>query len=161
MVVYVWTAFLMVFYAANLPFCLAVDIDTQRQEVVLVGVGLFAPPKRLHPPDFHPGGPPPRLPRGAMLRAALALLKRVQIHGEATLCAGDAALTAILSGAVMALTLGRVRALPDFSEGPVRARAHGMVSVKPGHIMLAALVWAQAVISGRISVWKSMRSRAL
>ncbi len=160
MIVYFWTAFLMVFYASNLPFCLAVDIDTQRQEAIRVGVGVFIPPKRLHPPSFPAAGPRPALPRGATLRALIVLVKHIQIRGEASLCAGDAALTALLSGAVIALSLGRVRTLPDFSAGPIHARLYGMVSVKPGHIMLAALVWAQEEISGRISTWKNMRLRA-
>jgi hypothetical protein len=38
MVVYVWTAFLIVFYAANLPFCLLLDVDTGRETAVVAGV---------------------------------------------------------------------------------------------------------------------------
>lgn len=160
MVVYVWTAFLMTFYAANLPLTLVVDVDTGRDRPLQVGVGVFARPKKLRVPKARKKMRVPGVPRGALLRAAFSLLKRIRFHGEATLCAGDAALTALLSGALMALTLGRVRVSPDFSVGPLRARFSGMVSLKPGHIMLVALVWAQEEISGRIIAWRSMRSRA-
>ncbi len=161
MVVYVWAAFLVLFYAANLPVLLVIDIDTRRQGAVRVGVGVFAAPASLAVPA---GGRPRRgIPRldGAAIRALLTLLGRVRFRGSLDLCAGDAALTALIAGAVAALSLGRVRALPDFSCGPVRARFRGMVTLKPGHIMLAALVWARLEISGRLNTWKGMRSRAL
>lgn len=162
MVVYVWTAFLIVFYAANLPFCLLLDVDTGRETAVVAGVGVFLPPRHLNPPGFpRIGRRDAKAPRGALLRAALVLLRRIRFHGDFALCAGDAAATALISGAVLTLTLGHVRVFPDFSTGPLRVRFRGMVSVKPGHIMLAALAWAQEVISGRISTWKSMRLRAL
>lgn len=162
MVVYVWAALLMTFYAANLPLTLTVDIDTQRDQPLQVGVGVFVRPKRLHAPKSRSGKTHiPGVPRSTALRAILYLLRHTKFSGEATLCAGDAALTAILSGALIALTLGRVRVAPDFSDGPLRARFSGMVSIKPGHIMGVALVWARNEISGRVNAWKNMRSRAL
>jgi len=162
MVVYVWTAFLMMFYAANLPLTLVVDVDTARDQPLQVGVGVFARPKRLHAPKKHQGKTRiPGIPRKTALRAILYMLRHTHFQGEASLCAGDAALTALLSGALVALTLNHVRVVPDFSTGPLRARFSGMVSAKPGHIIGVAFVWAQEEISGRISAWKSMRSRAL
>ena len=161
MVVYIWTAFVMMFYAANLPFCLVVDLDTRREVPVRVGVGVFLPPKHLRSPGAMPATGRVMLPRGAMMHSILGLLRRTRFRGDASLCLGDAAMTAVLSGALMALTLGRVRVHPDFSTGPVSARFHGMVYVKSGHIMLAALHWAQEEISGRIDKWKRIRLRAL
>lgn len=161
MVVYVWTAFVMMFYAANLPFCLVVDLDTTREVPVWVGVGVFLPPKHLRPPGALPAPGGAGLPRGPLLHSIFYLLRRIRFHGDASLCLGDAALTALFSGALMALTLGRVRVYPDFSTGPISARFRGMVYVKPGHIMLAALHWAQEEISGRIDIWRRTRLRAL
>jgi hypothetical protein len=162
MVVYVWTALLMMFYAANLPLTLVVDVDTARDQPVQVGIGVFVRPKKLHKPKDHSGKTHiPGIPRKTALRASLYMLRHSRFEGEACLCAGDAALTAILSGALMALTLGGVRVCPDFSDGPLRARLSGMVTIKPGHIMGVAFVWARNEISGRINAWKSMRSRAL
>ena len=162
MVVYVWTAFLMMLYAANLPLKLVVDVDTARDEPLQVGVGVFVRPKKLHKPRSGSGKTHiPGVPRTTLLRAALYILRHAHFQGRAILCAGDAALTAILSGAVMALTLGSVRVMPDFSVGPLRFRFNGMLSIKPGHIMGVALVWARNEISGRISAWKNMRLRAL
>ncbi len=152
----------MTFYAANLPLRLVVDVDTERDEPLKVGVGVFARPKKLRAPRGRPGKARiPGVPWSTLLQALLYILRHSLFQGEASLCAGDAALTAIFSGALMALTLGSVRVAPDFSAGPLRFRFTGMLSIIPGHIMLAALVWARNEISGRISAWKSMRSRAL
>jgi len=162
MVVYVWTALLMALYAANLPLKLVVDVDTARDDPLQVGVGVFSRPKKLHKPKSHSGKTHiPGVPRATAFQAILYVVRHSLFQGEANLCAGDAALTAIFSGALMALTLGSVRVVPDFSDGPLRLRFSGMLSIKPGHIMLVALAWARNEISGRISAWKSMRSRAL
>jgi hypothetical protein len=162
MVVYVWTAFLMMFYAANLPLTLAIDVDTQREQPLQVGVGVFVRPKKLHEPKNRSGKTHiPGVPGTTVVREFIYILKHTHFQGEASLCAGDAALTAILSGVLMMLTLGSVRVIPDFSLNPLRFRFSGMVSIKPGHIMGVAFVWARNEISGRINAWKSMRSRAL
>ncbi len=162
MVVYVWTAFLMMLYAANLPLKLVVDVDTTRDEPLQVGVGVFVRPKKLHEPKKRSGKTHiPAISRSAVFRSIVYVFRHTQFQGKASLCAGDAALTAILSGALMALTLGKVHVTPDFSDGPLRLRFSGMLSIKPGHIMGVALVWARNEISGRINAWKSMRSRAL
>lgn len=162
MVVYVWTAFLMMLYAANLPLKLVVDVDTARDEPLQVGVGVFVRPKKLYEPKKRSGKTHvPGIPRTTAFRAIVYVIRHSHFQGDASLCAGDAALTAILSGALAALTLGSVRVAPDFSAGPLRLRFHGMLSIKPGHIMLVALVWARNEIGGRINAWKSMRSRAL
>jgi hypothetical protein len=162
MVVYVWTAFLMMFYAANLPLKLVVDVDTARDQPLQVGVGVFVRPKKLHMPKNRSGKTHvPGIPRTTAFRAILYVIRHSHFQGSASVCAGDAALTAILSGALMALTLGSVRVMPDFSDGPLRLQFHGMLSIKPGHIMGVAFVWARNEISGRISAWKNMRLRAL
>lgn len=162
MVVYVWTALLMIFYAANLPLTLAVDVDTARDQPLQVGVGVFVRPKKLRAPKSQSGTTHiPGIPGKTALHEILYLMRHTQFQGEACLCAGDAALTAILSGALMTLTLGSIHVRPDFSDGPLRARFSGMVSLKPGHIMGIAFIWARNEISGRISAWKSIRSRAL
>jgi hypothetical protein len=161
MVVYVWTALLMMFYAANLPFCLVIDADIRREDPVRVGLGVFLPPKHLRPPGARRASGGSKLPRGPLLHSFFYLLRRTRFRGEASLCLGDAATTALVSGAVMALTLGRVRVHPDFSTGPIAARFRGMVYVKTGHIMLAALNWAQEEISGRVNLWRRTRLRAL
>ena len=162
MVVYVWTAFLMMFYAANLPLKLVVDVDTARDQPLQVGVGVFVRPKKLHKPKSRSGKTHiPGIPRTTIFREIVYVIRHSHFQGNANLCAGDAALTAVLSGALMALTLGSVCVTPDFSDGPLRLRFRGMLSIKPGHIMGVAFVWARNEISGRISAWKSMRSRAL
>jgi hypothetical protein len=162
MIVYLWTAFLMIFYASNMPLTLAVDVDTARDQPLKVGVGIFMRPKKLHAPKSHAGKAHiPGIPRATALHGILYIFRHIHFQGEACLNAGDAALTAILSGALMALTLGRVRVVPDFSTEPLRLRFNGMVSIKPGHIMGVALVWAREEISGRINTWRSTRSRAL
>lgn len=160
MVVYVWTALVMMFYAVNLPFCLVIDADTRREDPVRVGVGVFMPPKRLRAPGAHRGSGGGKRLRGPLLHSIFYLFRHTRFRGDASLCLGDAATTALVSGAVMALTLGRVRVHPDFSTGPIGAIFRGMVYVKSGHIMLAALNWAQEEISGRINLWKRTRLRA-
>ncbi len=161
MIVYLWTAFLMVFYASNVPLTLAVDVDTAREQPVKVGVGVFVRPKTLRAPKSHKGKTRiPGIPRATATRELFYLVRHVRFHGEAVLCAGDAALTAILSGAMMALTLGHVRVAPDFSDEKPRLCFSGMLSLKPGHIMGVALVWAREEISGRINTWRSTRSKA-
>ena len=77
---------------------------------------------------------------------------------------GDAAVTALVCGGISAIghtlrgIFGRkisVGLTPDFSGGSLRAELHGMISVRVGHIMLAALLGALEYGSGRLKSWTS------
>lgn len=82
---------------------------------------------------------------------------------------GDAALTALVCGGLTALGTAlrcasgrdvRLNLTPDFSGGPLRAELNGMISVRVGHIMLAALLGVYQYGTRRLKEWTSTPLKA-
>lgn len=111
----------------------------------------------------------------ALLRAALKALgflsrrlKLVSLNVEGTVALTDAAATALLCGAANSLDAAlfavarraRISLRPDFSAPSARAELSGMISLRAGHIMLAALLSAWEYGLGRMKSWKSIPSKA-
>lgn len=104
----------------------------------------------------------------ALLKAARYLVKHMRIErlrAEGRVCAGDAAQTALLCGCAHALEgalsplalPGAVRfsLAPDFSGSASDVTLSGMVSLRLGHIMLAALIAAGYDLRRRIEHGKA------
>ena len=81
----------------------------------------------------------------------------------------DAALTALICGALTSLgyTLScctsrpvHIALQPDFSAGRLSGELSGMISIRAGHIMLAALLGAFEYASGRFNRWISIPLKA-
>lgn len=111
----------------------------------------------------------------ALLNAALKTLKLLSRHlkllslrVEGTVGLPDAAATALLCGAANSLDAAlfavtrraRISLRPDFSAPSARAELSGMISLRAGHIMLAALLGAWEYGLRRMKTWKSIPSRA-
>lgn len=106
------------------------------------------------------------------LRAARHMLAHTrldffQLHGS--LGTHDAALTALVCGVLMSMGCAlrcasgrsiRLNLRPDFSSDRLRADLTGMISVRIGHIMLAALLGAFEYLTGRIRQWTSIPLKA-
>ena len=97
-------------------------------------------------------------------RAARFLLRHVELVARVRVGFGDAALTALLCGALAALFRGaraasdaRLRAdvAPDFSAGRLTGEITGIATVRAGHIMLSALIGAVDLTQGRLSHGKA------
>lgn len=94
-------------------------------------------------------------------------IERIRLNG--TFASDDAALTALVCGGATALggalgcALGRevrFNLQPDFSGGPMRVDLTGMISMRVGHIMLAALLGALQYGSRRLKEWTSIPLKA-
>ena len=111
----------------------------------------------------------------ALLRAALKALFRLSRHLkllsltiDGTVGLSDAAATALICGAANSLDAAlfavtrraRVSLRPDFAAASAHAELSGMISLRVGHIMLAALLGAWEYGLGRLKTWKSIPSKA-
>ncbi len=111
----------------------------------------------------------------ALLRAALKALFRLSRHlkllslsVDGTVALSDAAATALICGAANSLDAAlfavakraRVSLRPDFAAASAHAELSGMISLRVGHIMLAALLGAWEYGLGRLKTWKSIPSKA-
>lgn len=109
----------------------------------------------------------------AAFRAAKFLVRRVrvdEIELDGRFGAEDAALTALLCGGVSALGNGlrcatgrpiRLSLSPDFSGGSLHGELTGMISVRLGHIIAAALLGAYQYVTGRFTTpWTSTPLKA-
>ena len=66
-----------------------------------------------------------------------------------------------LDAALFAVTRrARVSLRPDFAAASAHAELSGMISLRVGHIMLAALLGAWEYGLGRLKTWKSIPSKA-
>jgi hypothetical protein len=118
----------------HLPVLLVIDIETRRQGAVRVGVGVFAAPASSPSCGGRPR--PGILALTGRDPGALELLGRVRFPGSLDLCAGDAALTALIAGAGRRCRWAACARFRFF----LRARPCALsrdVTLKPGHIMLA------------------------
>lgn len=102
-----------------------------------------------------------------MIRFLLRHLECFHLRGM--LSTGDAAMTAWICGGISAIgyTLRGitdecvfVECTPDFSTGNFCMELHGMLSIRAGHIIIAALLGAFEYGSGRFKSWKNIPSKA-
>lgn len=124
---------------------------------------------RLQPKKWTPKHPI------ALLRAALKAffslsrhLKLLSLTMDGTIGLSDAAATALICGAANSLDAAlfavakraRVSLRPDFAAASAHAELSGMISLRAGHIMLAALLGAWEYGLGRLKTWKSIPLKA-
>lgn len=111
-----------------------------------------------------------------ILKGALRSLKYASDHTkidrirlEGRFGSGDAALTALVCGCATAAdhalhcTVGKkvhISLQPDFSTDVLQAELIGMISIRAGHIMLAALLGAFQYGSRRLKKWTSTPLKA-
>lgn len=95
-------------------------------------------------------------------------IERISLNGR--FGSGDAALTAIVCGSAASVGCAlrgvsckriRIHLNPDFSADTFRAELVGMISIRAGHIMLAALLGAYQYGSRRLKKWTSIPSKTL
>jgi len=132
-------------YLYNLPLVFAVRLDA---DGLSYGAGAFRARPRAHG-KRRVKLPKRRVPPGLVWRVLKAVaLERLEV--DVTVGMGDAALTAEACGlllvvldAVRALTgaAGRVRVTPDFSRRTLSGEARGILRLRLGHIMKAALAF--------------------
>lgn len=106
----------------------------------------------------------------ACLRALFCLLRRIhfgEICASGRIASPDAARTALLTGMANALEESLrpclplcIRLRPDFSSTQSDALICGMFSLRIGHIIEAAAVFAARYLKGGIAQWKNTRSKA-
>lgn len=176
------TAIVTLFYLSAIPLHIAFRLRVGPDSFFGFGISAFEPKFALHrslkkqrckfrtPPFFK------KMDRSDALKSAFRSLKyalehikieRIQLDG--VFGCDDAALTALVCGGATAVgsalrySTGREIRLslhPDFSGGAFRTELAGMISMRVGHIMLAALLGAYQYGSRRLKEWTSIPLKA-
>lgn len=172
------TAAVTLFYLTAIPVHIAFRLRAGPDSRLGLGISIFEsrfamrhalrentgfktpkPRKKIHPLDA--------------LDAAKTVLKHIkidQIRLDGIFGASDAAVTALVCGGVSSMScalrcaLGRninLNLQPDFSSDRLRIDLTGMISMRAGHIMIAALLGAFQYGSRRFKAWTSIPSKAL
>lgn len=176
------TAAVALFYLSAIPvrivFCLRLGPDAGFGLGVAVFEERFARKIALERRDG--GGKVPSLLRKADLASAAKSLLRAadfavrhlrldELSLDGTFGSHDASLTALVCGGLNALgctlrasTRRNVRASlrPDFAADRLYGELSGIISIRVGHIMLAALLGAFEYASGRFNQWISTPLKA-
>ncbi len=176
------TAAVTLFYLGAVPIHIAVRLNLGQNSGLRIGFSVFEPrfalrhAARLPSGAFHPPARIQNMDPALLLKSAVKAIKyalehihvdRIDLHG--VFGSDDAALTALVCGCASAISCAlrsstgrnvRIRLNPDFSGGPVRAELTGMISVRVGHIMLAALLGAYQYGSRRLKTWTGTPLRA-
>jgi len=167
------TSAIALFYLSAIPVRIAFRLRTGTAPHFGVGVSLFEArfARAGALTQFRKTSSPKKLPPKELLRSARYLLRHTdELRIDGVFGAGDAALTALVCGAVSsaghAFTAASRRAVifalrPDFSCERLRVDASGIVSLRAGHIILAALLGAYDYATGRFQQWTSTPSKAL
>ena len=165
------TAAVSLFYLGAIPICFAFHwhSGTGFGYGISVFEGRFARKQSLRPRPKKQAKPKPRPKIKDVLPALKYLLKHLEFfHLDGTLGVGDAAATALLCGGVQSVGYVlegvsnrrvHIALTPDFSADRIQADLSGMISLRAGHIMLAALLGVYEYASGRISQWISTPSK--
>lgn len=181
MVLPVVTAVVTLFYLGAIPLHIALRLRIGSEHFFGIGISAFEPRFALRmslDKRRHGGHTPAIFKKLNMLDALQSGLRALRYAAEHVLmeriwldgCFGssDAALTALVCGSASALgnalhcATGReVRfgLRPDFGDGPIRAELVGMISIRVGHIMLAALLGAFQYGSRRFKRWTDIPLR--
>ena len=163
-------AAVLLFYAAAIPVHIAFRLQTDADVPFRFGISLFVPrrplksvrqnkkrfrfPIKLHPADAF-----------FAAKTALRQLKidRITLSGE--FGSGDAAATALICGSISAIGCmickrAALRLTPDFSADRLRVDLTGMISLRAGHIMTAALLGAFQYGLRRFKAWTGIPLKA-
>ena len=169
------------FYFSAVPIHIAVRLHIDQSSFFGVGISVFEPrfairqSARKRQPSAKTPSALSVFSKAVSLRSGLSFLKTIlrhvrieSVHLDGSFGSGDAALTALICGGASALgcafCAGRKAHLsirPDFTADMLRAELSGMICVRAGHIMLAALLGAFQYGSRRIRKWTSIPSKAL
>ena len=164
-------AVMTLLYIAVIPVHIVFRLQTDAEKIFRIGISIFRPnlalkparhknknfkpPKVLHPPDA--------------LSAAKTALRRIKIEQiclDGEFGSGDAASTALICGGISAISCmfskrTALRLTPDFSADRLRIDLTGMISMRFGHIMTAALLGAFQYGLRRFKAWTSIPLKAL
>lgn len=171
------TAAVMLFYLSAIPVHIAFQLHTGADRRFKVGISIFEPRFAMrHALTAGEAFKPPKLPKKLHLSDALVSAKTVLRHIKIDLFrldgvfgTDDAAVTALVCGGVSSMgcalqcILGRgvrIHLQPDFSSDRLRVDMTGMISMRAGHIMIAALLGAFQYGSRRFKEWTSIPSKA-
>ena len=174
------TALVSLFYALQLPLCIAVVAEYSGTARIGVGFGLFAERgarrralrKLQHSPKSHKrqmekSGWFADLLRGTNYLYAHRLLLHIRVDGE--IGGTDAARLAILWGSAQSLldtlsacTDGRISGSlrPNFASPHTRGTIRLTYAVRSGSAVIAALQAMGEHLSGRMKSWRSIPSKA-
>lgn len=177
------TAAVTLFYLSAIPIHIAIRLRLGADSFFSFGVSAFEPRYALHQstekkrrqlrlPSFAQKLNAPDAIRSGLRAARYAAehikIERIRLNGS--FGSHDAALTALVCGGAASIgcallsTSGRkisISLRPDFSADCLRAELVGMISMRVGHIMLAALLGAFQYGSRRLKKWTSIPLRAL
>ena len=168
------TAAVALFYMGAIP--LQIAVRWQSGVGFEIGIALFEPRFALRRTRKMHFSKPKKLPRNIDLSAALrtlnCLLRRIRFEGlrlTGDFGCADAAVTALICGGFNALgyalktrtAKAHICLRPDFNTAALRGDLSGMISVRIGHIIFAALQGLIEYSSGRLNPWTSTPSKAL
>jgi len=166
------------FYLAAIPIHIAVRLRIGADNHFGLGVSLFhsasavqqsmkpfkPPKKRKSMKKPHP------VDALASAKSALSHIRFDRLSLDGVLGTDDAAVTALICGGASALGCALLRTAdghlhlnlrPDFSSAHLRIELTGMITLRAGHIITAALSGAYQYGSRRFKAWTSIPSRAL
>jgi len=165
------------FYLGAIPVNIVLRLNTESAKRFGFGISIFetrfaqrqSEKIRSRPLTFH-------LPDAELLpdllHASLSVLKTLrpdELRLSGRFSAGDAAATALLCGLTDAVgqslrcatgTNIHLHLSPDFSSPRFRAELSGIISVRTGHIIFAALAGALEYANRRLSPWTDIRLKA-
>lgn len=170
LVIYVTAAAIFIFYFCALPLKFALILDLCPEPRLLAGMAIFETrfalrragnrrARKKHAP-LRPELLSPALAAGKYL---LRKLRLEYLEFSGLICESDAARTALLFGLCdglrrAAAPLGdrlRIRVCADFSGSGSALRLTGMIRLRAGHIILAALCFALKLLEKRLRKWKT------
>ena len=172
------TAAVTLFYLSAIPvhvaFYMCIDTDYQFG----LGVSIFEPRFAIRRSlKQNTGLKPPKLPEKlhpadilSSIRTVLKHIRIERIRMDGIFGSSDAAATALICGGISAINCSlsgmskgivHLNLQPDFSADRLRIDLSGMISLRAGHIMIAALLGAIQYGSRRFKAWTSIPSKAL
>ena len=171
MIVYLVAAAQALYYLGAVPLCLAVCVQTRRGPRFAVGLSAFERRFALRSAlrRIRSGQPGKRRRKGrspsVWLYRMLRHLRADEIRLRGTVCLGDAAATAMVCGGLRGLESAlagaaprvRLRVDPVFQGAP-DVDIQGMIRVRTGQIIRAALRGALKTAKERIAQWTSAQS---
>ena len=167
------TTLVALFYLGAVPVQIAVRYKSGRGFGVGIAPfeGRFALRRALKPMKM-PEKTPEDFDLSAIIRGGRYLLRHIRMESirlTGSFGSDDAALTALVCGGVNSLGYAcRARSgkilinlRPDFNASALCADVSGMISVRIGHIIFAALLSIIEYASGRLKPWTNTPSKAL
>lgn len=167
MIVFVVAAAVATVYLCAVPVRAAVDARLGRDTWARVGLGLFDR-ATIWTWTIAPKPPTRKKRRALPLRQLRGPLGRLYRHTtidrlDAKIATGDACSTALAAGfaaALLTMLTRRARVRPVFEGEHMQLALSCIVTVRLGHIMLAALDVARITIVWRIKSWTNGRLKA-